>query len=472
MHKDIAPIFRIHGKYYYFDTGSNQVLIVDKVTAILLENSPNFISNGDIVIPQKYKKYKEFKKRCAQLVLKKHQGNYFQKNKFIYSDKKEVQLAPTTIEFIFSEKCNLHCNYCGSRGKYGRKSNIRISWENIENTINFVSNNFKHESLIIKFFGGEPLINFSLIKRIIQSFNNKGIKTQNVISTNGILINDNILDYLVENDFLVFISLDGPPNIHNLYRKDFKGRNTYEVVREKLIRIKSYNSQWFHTNVAINSVITPENCSKLEEIVSHIKSIGVNPQNIILNDVSPTNDPSTIYEDEQIESIKKIKRDLRQRIINNPDLDECFKSYVNYKQNSIIKNNFSPSSSDKEVKEKDIRMTDCLTSGWSTVSIFPNGELSCCLDFPYLPELVFGSKGGLTLNLSKINKFRNDFRRSIETGSCSKCWAARYCQYISCYKLFAKSGCDINWQNGNLCKEIRGDLKERMYDYLKTKVSI
>lgn len=133
-----------------------------------------------------------------------------------------------------TDNCNMNCDYCYVGEKSGK--NMPISY--ISNIIYFI-NKQQAESgnsiLYIKFFGGEPLINYEFIKEFVaavecQQYN---FPVKYSITTNGTLLNEEIISFMIEKNMSCSVSIDGIPKIHNRHRKMKDGQGSWEFIKEK-----------------------------------------------------------------------------------------------------------------------------------------------------------------------------------------------------------------------------------------------
>lgn len=133
------------------------------------------------------------------------------------------------IAIWVTTKCNLKCRYCYEGDHIHGES---LSFENADKVINFIKK-FKepNERIIIDFHGGEPLINFDVVKYIIKECN-KLFDRKEVdycITSNGVLFNDEILDFLVNNfNYSLSVSLDGKKETHDFNRSSRCGHGSFD----------------------------------------------------------------------------------------------------------------------------------------------------------------------------------------------------------------------------------------------------
>jgi len=183
-----------------------------------------------------------------------------------------------TLVLNLTNNCNLYCDYCfAKQGKYDKANEIMsfdTAKKSIDILIDSVINN-KGNILSIAFFGGEPLLEFNLIKEIVEYVTNNtpaNVITRYLITTNGMLLDQEKVDFIRNNNFLVTVSIDGDKSQHDAYRKDFSGRGSYD----KVAKIIS-NYQTGLKLLTGRITITDKNVN-IYEAVQHIRSLGI--QNI------------------------------------------------------------------------------------------------------------------------------------------------------------------------------------------------
>ena len=134
--------------------------------------------------------------------------------------------------------CNLNCSYCfASQGKYHGDRAI-MSFEVGKQALDFlVANSGSRKNLEVDFFGGEPLMNFQVVKdlvayaRSIEKQHNKNFRF--TLTTNGVLVDDDVIDFANRECSNVVLSLDGRKEIHDRYRVDYAGNGSWEKIVPK-----------------------------------------------------------------------------------------------------------------------------------------------------------------------------------------------------------------------------------------------
>jgi uncharacterized protein len=179
-----------------------------------------------------------------------------------------ANLKQLTLEV--TDACNLNCTYC-AYGEfycdYDERYSSNLQLEKVIKIIDYLNqywnsdlNRSKERNVYISFYGGEPLMNMKLIKSVVEYINN--ISGDNrfftfSMTTNGLLLNK-YMDYLVQHDFYVLVSLDGDYN-NNDYRLDKSGKSSFNRVVNNLDVLKKRFPEYFDNNISFNSVLHNKN---------------------------------------------------------------------------------------------------------------------------------------------------------------------------------------------------------------------
>ena len=134
--------------------------------------------------------------------------------------------------------CNLNCSYCfASQGNYHGDRAV-MSLEVGKRALDFLMENFKgRRNLEVDFFGGEPLMNFDMIKELV-AYARKREKEENknfrfTLTTNGVLVDDDVIDFANKEMSNVVLSLDGRKEVHDRFRVDYNGKGSWEKIVPK-----------------------------------------------------------------------------------------------------------------------------------------------------------------------------------------------------------------------------------------------
>ena len=167
------------------------------------------------------------------------------------------------MSLVVTERCNLRCGYCpyscsSASSRFRTHRNVDMPIEIANLALDYF---YEHASTdtSVAFYGGEPLLNFTLIKYTVNEIKRnmpdwEGIFT---ITTNLTTYSQEMGDFLAENEILLLVSLDGPEQIHDRYRKTASGKKTFKTVFENLIDLKQRHPEYFANLVMSNTVLTP-----------------------------------------------------------------------------------------------------------------------------------------------------------------------------------------------------------------------
>lgn len=193
----------------------------------------------------------------------------------------EFQLANCQqMCFEVTEACNLDCHYCGY-GKFYNRSGVRnrlkMDWQLAANMLDYMKEywnsnlNASHQQDIhLSFYGGEPLMNFQLVRKAVEYAQSLPLKHNRFafsMTTNGTLL-DKHMDFLVKHGFTIHISLDGNEN-HNGYRVFTGGQPCYETIEKNVDLLRDRYPDYFRDNVFFLSVL--HNKNSVGEVLRYFK---------------------------------------------------------------------------------------------------------------------------------------------------------------------------------------------------------
>ncbi|MBQ8304097.1 MAG: thioether cross-link-forming SCIFF peptide maturase [Clostridia bacterium] len=138
--------------------------------------------------------------------------------------------------------CNLNCAYCfASQGKYHGERAV-MSFEVGKRALDFlIENSGTRRNLEVDFFGGEPLMNFEVVKQLVayarsvEKQHNKNFRF--TLTTNGLQIDDDVIEFANRECSNVVLSLDGRKEIHDRYRVDYSGKGSWDRIVPKFQKL-------------------------------------------------------------------------------------------------------------------------------------------------------------------------------------------------------------------------------------------
>ncbi len=259
----IKPFF-YKGKYFFYDTFSNRLLEITSDQFIELNQLKKIGLKTYIGLNKNTSPYNDI------LLL-------IEKGLIRNIDIKEI-VHPLTeyAEYIVgrninnltlqvTRECNFKCRYClfSDYNEIGRNhEKMEMPLDVATKSVNFLLNHsFDANTITIAFYGGEPLLNFDLISKVVKYseslFCSKKIVFRMTI--NGSLLNEDIIDFIVKHNFIIAVSLDGSRSIQNKHRKfSENGNDTFNVVYKNIKKIKNKYPKYFQTNVFFIPVMFPD----------------------------------------------------------------------------------------------------------------------------------------------------------------------------------------------------------------------
>ena len=180
-----------------------------------------------------------------QVVSLKEQGKLFVPDTFEPMADKLKQKTAGVVKALclhIAHTCNLNCSYCfASQGKYNGDRAV-MSFEVGKQALDFlIANSGSRRNLEVDFFGGEPLMNFDVVKQLVaytRSIEKEhGKNFRFTLTTNGMLIDDDVIDFANREMSNVVLSLDGRKEIHDRYRVDYAGKGSWEKIVPKFQKL-------------------------------------------------------------------------------------------------------------------------------------------------------------------------------------------------------------------------------------------
>ncbi len=314
-------------------------------------------------------------------------------------------LSNTKIDCIYlmlTENCNLRCVYCYEQSKASSVMTLNLAKSSVDMLFTSGSN-----KLLVELFGGEPLLNFDVIKHIIPYIRSKeeetGKQCKIGMSTNLTLLTDDMIDVIEEIDDIQF-SIDGIAKVQNKNRPMANGKDSFDMVDVNLPKVARPS-----INYSVRITIQPDNVKYLaESVIFYHNKYGIN--NIKTQCVQET----TWSEKE----VKEYQRQLRMISDYMYGLHRSGKSFT-----------FDPLSHYLGLPPY-INPDKTCGAGHKSIGITPNGDIYPCLRF-YTYDRNRGTEdykmGSIHtgINLDKSSIFRSYNRSSLE--KCYECEHDSYC---------------------------------------------
>lgn len=306
--------------------------------------------------------------------------------------------------------CNLNCSYCfASQGKYNGERAV-MSFEVGKRALDFlVENSGTRHNLEVDFFGGEPLMNFDVVKQLvayarsIEKEKNKNFRF--TLTTNGMLVDDDVIEFANKECSNVVLSLDGRKEVHDRFRVDYAGNGSWEKIVPKFQKFVEAREG---KNYYMRGTFTHANPDFLEDIKVMLDlgftELSMEPV------VCPEDDPSALTP-EDIEIVKKQYEDLATLMLERDKEGKPFTFYhymIDLEGGPCIYK----------------RISGC-GSGTEYMAVTPWGDLYPCHQFVGDDKFLLGNVWDGVKNTEVQNDFAccNVYARE----ECRDCWARLYC---------------------------------------------
>ncbi len=406
--------FKLSGFNILLDVNSGGVHIVDDLTYDLLDNvEPPFAPKcPEEVVTKLSKAYDEKEiEECYQEIVELYNDKIlFSEDDYEKYAKFAVASPVKAMCLHIAHDCNLRCEYCfASTGDYGvgRK---RMSLETGKKAIDFLlEKSLDRKNLELDFFGGEPLMNWDVVKEIVIYAREKekeyGKKFRFTITTNGLLLTDDKIDFINKEMSNVVLSIDGRKEVNDRMRKRVDGTGSYDKITDSFKKLveKRGDKEYY-----VRGTYTKYNLDFSNDVM-HLYELGFDQ--ISVEPVMA--DPEMPY------------------AITKSDLPKIFKEYEIladklqkvYEQGKFV--NFFHFMLDLDQGPCAIKRLRGCGCGNEYVAITPDGDIYPCHQFVGIEDFKMGNLDEGTFNEEMKSYFAGSHVYSKP--ECKKCWAKFYC---------------------------------------------
>lgn len=407
--------FKLAGYNVLLDVNSGGVHIVDDLTYDLLDNvEPPFADVcPENVVKKLSKTYDaEAISECYDEIVSLYN------DKILFSEDDYEKFALSAVAspvkamcLHIAHDCNLRCKYCfASTGDFGQ-GRMLMDYETGKKAIDFlIDKSGDRYFLELDFFGGEPSLNFDVVKQIVEYARSReeecNKKFRFTITTNGIHLTDDMIDFINKEMYNVVLSIDGRKEVNDRMRVKIDGSGSYDIITKNFKRIvdkRPKDKDWY-----VRGTYTKYNLDFSEDVM-HLYDLGF----------------------EQI-SVEPVMADSNEPYaITEADLPKIFKEYevLSEKIAKIRKSgkfiNFFHFMLDLDQGPCAIKRLRGCGCGNEYVAITPDGDIYPCHQFVGIEDYKMGNLHEGTFNLD----MKNDFAHAhvYTKPECKKCWAKFYC---------------------------------------------
>ncbi|MBS6463823.1 MAG: thioether cross-link-forming SCIFF peptide maturase [Firmicutes bacterium] len=437
--------FEIDGNYYLFDVGSGALHICDALTSEVvkkMQGEPYDFRGAD------ESAVREIEEEILRL---KEEGILFGE---------EEKSAPVKSDLVkalclhICHDCNLRCEYCfAGEGKYKGRTEY-MSDEVARAAVDFlIGQSGNRKILEMDFFGGEPLMNLSVVKNTVAYAKEQGKlhgkKFLFTLTTNGVLLTGETAEWLNEEMENVVLSLDGRKEVHDGVRRTVNGKGSYEVIIENLKRfVRMRGDRHYY----IRGTFTNRNLDFGEDVLAladgGFREISLEPV------VLPEGHALYIGRDKLpaiAEEYRRLAREYLKRKEEGKPLFRFFHFQIDLEGGPCLKK----------------RVSAC-GAGNEYFSVTPQGDLYPCHQFADDPEYKMGNVFDGTLNEEIRAVFRNANLFTKE--KCKNCFAKYHCSG-GCAANNIHFGGDIDTPYEITCEMMKARMECALHLYAKARES-
>ena len=406
------------------DVNGGAVHVVDEITFDVLDY---YELNDAEKIAKKLPKYTldEIKETFDEIKSLVEDGLLYSPDNYLDIDAfKNREPVVKAMCLHIAHDCNLKCKYCfASQGDFGGAKSI-MSFEVGKKALEYlVDNSGSRKNLEVDFFGGEPLMNFEVVKQLVEYGNElakeKGKNFRFTITTNGVLLDDEIIDYVNEHMHNVVLSLDGRKSINDDMRPTLNDKGSYDIIVPKFQKlIEKRKDKYYY----VRGTFTRDNMDFSKDVL-HFKDLGFDLTSVepVVGDES---NPYALREEDLpkiLDEYEKLAVEYSKMRVNNEPF-RFFHFMVDLSQGPCV------------IK----RITGC-GAGNEYLAITPEGDIYPCHQFVGQEEFKMGNVMADKVELPK--EMQETFKEAhiYAKDECSKCWAKFYCS----------GGCHANAFNFN-----------------------
>ena len=402
--------FYLNNKYIVLDINSGSVHVVDKIVFDILDMFEEQDLEEIILKLKKIYDEKAIKDAYEEISCLKNDGLLFSEASNLSGLTYNKDNIIKAMCLHVAHDCNLKCSYCfASQGNFKGERSL-MSLEVGKKALKFLAKNSgNRRNLEVDFFGGEPLMNFQLVKDLV-SYGREIEKKYNkkfrfTITTNGVLLDEDKMDFINENMDNVVLSLDGRKEINDNMRKTISGEGSYDIILPKFKRmVEKRGDKDYYIRGTFTSKNIDFSKDALDFYNNGFKKISIEP-------VVTSEEMDYALREEHLKDIleeyEKFSRDYID--IKKKDKDFYFFHYmIDLDQGPCI-----------------IKRSIGCGAGSEYVAVTPEGELYPCHQFVGEKEFLIGNLDDGIINTELRDKFKNSNVFTKE--ECRECWARFYC---------------------------------------------
>lgn len=406
--------YKMGGYNIVIDVNSGAIHVVDDMTYDMIEMYES--SDKDSIFTEMAKRYPVHKDEIAEVW--DEIAELIAAEELFTKDSYEPYITdfakrPTVVKALclhIAHDCNLACQYCfAEEGEYHGKREL-MSYEVGRKALDFlVSNSGNRRNLEVDFFGGEPLMNFQVVKdlvaygRSLEETHDK--KFRFTLTTNGVLLNDDIMEFANQEMGNVVLSIDGRKEVHDRMRPFRKGAGSYDLIVPKFQKFADSRHQ---EKYYVRGTFTHNNLDFSKDVL-HLADLGF----------------------KQISVEPVVAQETDSYAIREEDLPQLMEEYENLALEMVKRHgkendfNFFHFMIDLEGGPCVAKRLSGCGSGTEYLAVTPTGDLYPCHQFVGNTDFLMGNVDDGVVNTDLRDEFKSC--NVYAKDKCRECFARFYC---------------------------------------------
>lgn len=410
--------YKLNGYNIVLDVYSGSVHVVDEVAYDIIGMYEN--SEPDEIVTAMMAKYgdredvneAEIQECIDDVTALKEAGKLFTQDTYagMAFDFKKKSNDIKALCLHVAHTCNLNCSYCfASQGKY-HGDRALMSFEVGKQALDFlVAHSGKRRNLEVDFFGGEPLMNWNVVKQLVayaRSIEKEAGKNfRFTLTTNGVLVDDEVIEFANKEMHNVVMSIDGRKEVHDRFRVNYAGQGSYDTIIPKFQKFAKARGE---RDYYVRGTYTHHNTDFTKDIL-HMADLGFTQLSMEPVVCAP-DDPCALTEEDLpvlFEQYEELAKEMIRREKDGKPI-----TFYHY----MIDLNHGPCIYK--------RIAGC-GSGTEYLAVTPWGDLYPCHQFVGDEKYLMGNVWDGVTNTEMRDEFKccNVYARK----DCDDCWARLYC---------------------------------------------
>lgn len=406
--------YKLNGYNIVLDVHSGGVHIVDELTYDMLDNiAPPFEDKCPENVIEKLSRFYD----REEIISCYEEVKELYNDKILFSEDDYEKFAKYSVAspikamcLLVTMDCNLRCEYCfASQGDYAMGRKV-MSFETGKKALDFLlENSGDRENLEVDFFGGEPLMNWDVVKKLVEYGRSREAEYHKhfrfTVTTNGLLLDEEKMDFINKEMSNVVLSIDGRKDVNDRVRKRVDGSGCYDRIIPKFKELAEKRN---YENYYVRGTFTKYNLDFASDVF-HLYDQGFDQISV---------EPVVCDHDEKY-------------AITERDLPAVFSEYERLAQLMLVNEkkgkhfNFFHFMLDLDQGPCAIKRLRGCGSGNEYVAITSDGDIYPCHQFVGIPEYLMGN--------IHTGEFNSDIKKDFAAAhiynkeDCRKCWAKFYC---------------------------------------------